>query len=305
MELPGEGLSESIPAQLGGLFGLTHLDLSNNSLTGEIPEELDRLENLEEIRLSGNSLTGCIPLSLKDVATNDLSSLNLLYCPPTPGNLSSGMVGEASIALSWNAVSSTSKYRVEYWDPAAGSWVVADDTLTGTSHAVDGLTCEREYRFRVSAYGSGTTYAAEWSEWSASLTASTAACAPPVFVSTPEPSYLTEEILPCTPISGTSVDPCEPGVVPMVSGSGAGIFALGSEPWGLRWFMDPAGGGSRDPPRVTRYLHPRHGALRQQRRIFPLASVKREGVTGFTENQSSAMRMCAWVLTSSAPARPP
>ncbi len=246
VELPNKSLSGSIPAGLGELFTLTHLDLSNNSLTGEIPEELDRLENLEEIRLSGNSLTGCIPLSLKDVATNDLSSLNLLYCPPTPGNLSSGMVGEASIALSWNAVSSTSKYRVEYWDPAAGSWVVADDTLTGTSHAVDGLTCEREYRFRVSAYGSGTTYAAEWSEWSASLTASTAstaACAPPVFVSTPEPSYLTEEILPCTPISGTSVDPCEPGVVPMVSGSGAGIFALGSEPWGLRWFMDPAGGG--------------------------------------------------------------
>ncbi len=36
LELPDEGLDGSIPAELGTLFELTHLDLSRNSLTGEI-----------------------------------------------------------------------------------------------------------------------------------------------------------------------------------------------------------------------------------------------------------------------------
>ena len=82
VELSGESLSGSIPPELGALLELTHLDLSSNSLTGDIPAELGLLSNLEEIRLSGNSLTGCIPVALKDVATNDLSALNLLYCQP-------------------------------------------------------------------------------------------------------------------------------------------------------------------------------------------------------------------------------
>ena len=87
VELSSESLGGTIPAALGSLFELTHLDLSANSLTGDIPRELGWLANLEEIRLSGNSLTGCIPITLKDVATNDLGSLNLLYCysPPRPG----------------------------------------------------------------------------------------------------------------------------------------------------------------------------------------------------------------------------
>ena len=92
--LASESLSGSIPSSLGRLLELTHLNLSSNSLTGNIPRELGWLENLEELRLSGNSLTGCIPLPLKDVATNDLSSLNLLYCqPPAPENLTAGTVG--------------------------------------------------------------------------------------------------------------------------------------------------------------------------------------------------------------------
>ena len=112
LDLSSEGLSGSIPAELGRLFALTTLDLSMNALTGDIPAELGLLPNLEELRLSGNSLSGCIPLALKDVATNDLSSLNLLYCqPPAPGNLSAGTAGETSVALSWSAVANASTYR--------------------------------------------------------------------------------------------------------------------------------------------------------------------------------------------------
>ena len=115
LDLSSEGLSGSIPAELGTLFALTTLDLSMNALTGDIPAELGLLPNLEEIRLSGNSLTGCIPVALKDVATNDLSSLSLLYCqPPAPEDLSAGTAGEASVPLSWNAVANASTYWVEY-----------------------------------------------------------------------------------------------------------------------------------------------------------------------------------------------
>ena len=96
VELSNEGLSGSIPAKLGGLFGLTHLDLSNNSLTGEIPEELDRLQHLTSLKLSGNSFTGCIPLALRSVPTNDLSSLNILYCPPRLEASAAGVPGRAA-----------------------------------------------------------------------------------------------------------------------------------------------------------------------------------------------------------------
>ena len=96
-------------------MGLTHLDLSRNSLTGHIPAELGGLSNLEALRLSGNSLTGCIPVALMSVATNDLSSLDLLYCrPPAPENLTAGTSTATSVPLSWGAVANADTYRVEY-----------------------------------------------------------------------------------------------------------------------------------------------------------------------------------------------
>ena len=177
VELDNESLTGSIHAGLGTLFELTHLDLSDNSLTGDIPAELGWLSNLTEIRLSGNSLTGCIPLALKDVATNDLSSLNLPYCqPPAPGTPTAGTATETSLQLSWTSVSNTSKYRVEYFEDKFALWLVDDDAITTATHTVDGLLCGREYQFRVSAYGSGTTYAAAWSDSSEALTASTGDC---------------------------------------------------------------------------------------------------------------------------------
>ena len=182
--LSNESLSGTIPPELGDLSELIHLNLSSNSLTGEIPRGLGGLSNLTEIKLSGNSLTGCIPAALKDVTTNDLSSLNLLYCPPAPDGLTAGTTGEGSVPLSWTAVSNASKYRVEYLAPFSGDWTVDDDTLTGASHTVDALLCDRKYRFRVSAYGSGTVYAAEWSEPSETLVARTGSCVPPTFGAT-------------------------------------------------------------------------------------------------------------------------
>ncbi len=180
--LPSKSLNGTIPAELGTLFEVTHLDLSSNSLTGSIPAELGWLYNLEELRLSGNSLTGCIPVALESVATNDLSSLNLLYCAPlAPGNLSEGTATQTSIPLSWDTESNASKYRVEYFLRWASGWTVDTEALTTALHTVDDLECGTAYQFRVSAYGSGTVYAAAWGEPSAVLVAETAVCTVPSF----------------------------------------------------------------------------------------------------------------------------
>ena len=191
VELDDEDLTGTIPAELGSLAELTHLDLSDNSLTGDIPRELGRLDNLEEVRLSDNSLTGCIPDGLKDVTTNDLSSLSLLYCPPAPGAPTAGTATATSQPLTWTAVAGAANYRVEYRDARWKPWLLDDESITTTSQTVDGLLChgnrghrgsaQREYEFRVSAYGDGTAYAAAWSEPSDLLFSQTAVCSPPVF----------------------------------------------------------------------------------------------------------------------------
>ena len=184
LELDDEGLDGTIPPTLGELSALVTLDLSDNELTGAIPAELGRLSNLEVLRLSGNSLTGCIPLALISVATNDLSplnlllnSLNLLYCrPPAPENLTAGTPAETSVPLSWHPVPNAGTYQVEYRLATSTEWLVDVDNATTTSHIVDNLTCGTDFQFRVSALGSGTVYASEWSEASDVLAAATAAC---------------------------------------------------------------------------------------------------------------------------------
>ena len=53
------------------------------------------------------------------------------------------------------------------------------------------------------------------------------------------PEYLTEEIPPCEPVPGSSVDPCEPGASFMSSESGS--VGIGDAPRGLRYFLDADG----------------------------------------------------------------
>ena len=182
LDLSDEGLNGAIPGELGDLYELTALDLSDNSLTGDIPEELGWLYNLGEVRLSGNTLTGCLPVELESAATNDLPSLNLLYCqPPPPENVMLGTPSENSVVVSWDAVPNTVKYQVEYYNEWLSDWVVDDDTITGTTHTVDDLHCGRQHWFQVRAYGSGTTYTATWSEPSTFLPETTGECMSPVF----------------------------------------------------------------------------------------------------------------------------
>ena len=230
LELANEGLDGSIPGDLGRLSGLTHLDLSRNSLTGEIPGGLGSLSNLAVLRLSGNSLSGCIPLALMSVATNDLSSLDLPYCrPPAPGHLSAGTAGETSIPLSWNTVPNTNRYRVEYRTATSAEWTVDIDNATSTSHTVDELACGTDYRFRVSAHGSGTVYEAEWSEPSGAIPGATSECRTPTFGASSY-SFGVREDAATTTLVGTvsATDPNDDALTyTITAGNGDGRFGIG------------------------------------------------------------------------------
>ena len=221
--LDDEDLTDTIPASLGDLTGLTHLDLSDNSLTGEIPREIGRLDNLVEVRLSGNSLTGCIPYGLKAVTTNDMGSLGLLYCPPAPETLRGGESTESSLPLRWTAVANASKYRVEY-QPGREDWVEDANAITATNHTVDGLDCKTEYQFRVSAYGDGTTYPAVWSDPSEELTRTTGSCSPPSFTAAPY-SFTIRDDAPIGTVVGTvsATDDSGESVVYRISAYGPGL----------------------------------------------------------------------------------
>ena len=69
------GLTGSIPPELGGLPALRELNLSDNQLTGPIPPELGRFPVLRVLNLGDNQLTGPIPPELGGLAA--LEELNL------------------------------------------------------------------------------------------------------------------------------------------------------------------------------------------------------------------------------------
>ncbi len=62
------GLKGTIPAALGALVKLRHLDLEINHLTGPIPPELGKLADLTQLELGNNSLNGPIPPELGGLA---------------------------------------------------------------------------------------------------------------------------------------------------------------------------------------------------------------------------------------------
>ena len=75
VDLSDNGLTGSIPNDLGSLTNVRWLHLGVNELTGPIPEELGNLGNLESLWLWSNALTGPIPTELGNL--RNLKLLNL------------------------------------------------------------------------------------------------------------------------------------------------------------------------------------------------------------------------------------
>ncbi len=73
LNIRGAGLGGSVPAELGGLSGLTYLNLRNNDLSGPLPTELGNLTNLKYLGLNNNELSGPIP------DLRNLTNLEQLY----------------------------------------------------------------------------------------------------------------------------------------------------------------------------------------------------------------------------------
>ena len=73
LDLSGNRLSGTVPAELGRLANLENLNLAKNRLTGGIPAALGELSSLVYLSLADNQLTGALPMEL-----GDLSSLRTL-----------------------------------------------------------------------------------------------------------------------------------------------------------------------------------------------------------------------------------
>ena len=85
LDLSHNQLEGPIPLQLGSLSSLTSLDLSHNQLEGPIPVELGALARLRGLFLQWNQLTGPIPPELGALAHLRLLGLNENQLEGAPG----------------------------------------------------------------------------------------------------------------------------------------------------------------------------------------------------------------------------
>jgi Leucine-rich repeat (LRR) protein len=65
--LGNNGLSGTIPSQIGNLALLTELNLSNNKLIDSIPADIGQLSGLTQLKLNSNELSGDIPSEIYDL----------------------------------------------------------------------------------------------------------------------------------------------------------------------------------------------------------------------------------------------
>ena len=89
-----------------------------------------------------------------------------LTVPPAPGNLGVTRASDGLTTINWDAVESTTAYRVGYKVPTDAIWAELSD-VTATSTAKT-LSCF--YDFRVRAKGDVSSYGGKWGFWSEPVT---------------------------------------------------------------------------------------------------------------------------------------
>ena len=126
LSLSENGLTGSIPPELGNLRSLTTLSIGGNRLTGSIPPELGRLNNLKGLYLPGNELSGSIPPEL-----GDLSIVFDLDLPETGSRARSRLNSGIWRAYSTSTFPET-HFRARF-RPNSGGWGVGIRSGRGTS----------------------------------------------------------------------------------------------------------------------------------------------------------------------------
>ena len=142
LDLAQNGLTGSIPVELGNLVNLEALNLgindwqsllrnnNNNNLTGPIPVELGNLMNLERLNLAVNDLTGPIPVELGNLVNlEDLQLYNNGLTGPVPVELGN-LVNLANLNLGGNDL--TGRIPVELGNLVNLQWLgLWGNALTG------------------------------------------------------------------------------------------------------------------------------------------------------------------------------
>ena len=165
--LSNNRLAGEIPPELGRLANLNGLALFSNQLTGEIPPELGNLSRLSSLYLGGNELTACIPEGLRDIAHNDLASLNLPDCgaatptataTPTPTPDTDGADGACRAGLivgpgeSCTYPGTSTEFSVDSSGTGSFLFFTAGTGIDARNTTINGVT----YNFKASKQDDGT-----------------------------------------------------------------------------------------------------------------------------------------------------
>ncbi|MCY3880647.1 MAG: hypothetical protein OXG61_00830 [Chloroflexi bacterium] len=158
-------LSGAIPTELGSLTKLTVLRLTWNALTGSIPAGLAELP-LIGLQLSGNQLSGCVPPDLRKVRNNDLSQISLSDCTgdeATPTATATPTTASATPTPTATATPTATP------PPASGPLTL----MVISDGAADALTLEwtggpsnaTKWQYRVAKWNQATYRLEMWSAW--------------------------------------------------------------------------------------------------------------------------------------------
>ncbi len=125
------------------------------------------------VRCENSDYTGCGDWS---AFTSPIELEDELPLPPAPSGFSARTYSRTAVRLSWNSVSGTDGYEMDYRQGGSGAWRDVIGSTRRAYRTVTGLSCGTGYQFRVRANGDGRTYYDEWGAWSDTASASTHSC---------------------------------------------------------------------------------------------------------------------------------